>query len=333
MLIVNLFTSFRNKGGAEDVAISLAKGLAEGEKPVVLQMDNAVHDTYAAEHVDIQKLTIGNVKRLHKEGAIFLSHHRKVTTLLVAWSKMLFFGKLRIVHVAHNTFNSLKYLTLFPKYNVAVSNTVKENMSSYFGVNADKVEVIYNGMQDKYIPATPEAPKEVSKTNVLFLGRIVPVKQQLEFVKHTKGKLTDNVKIYFAGVGPDLEALKAEIKGDPHYESLDLINPYTELYHYDYVSLFSQKEGLPLSLIEAEMFCRPMVTNDIPQACEVNVGGVTGFVNHSWEEITNCLNTLPHRDSKDYNEMSRQARANYERMFDYNVMIYNYKRYLESINW
>lgn len=332
MKVVSVFPSFANKGGAEDIAISLGMNL-NNEIPVMMHLDSMVFKGYESLKASYEKFNLRNIRKYHKEGYVFLSHHRKTTTYLLLLSKLIFGGKLRIVHVAHNTFSSLKRLSLFPKNNIAVSNTVKENMNQYFGIPNQNIQVIYNGLKDYYNPSSK--PDRINKDtiNVLFLGRVDPIKQQVEFVKQSKGKLKDNVRIYFGGVGSDFENLKQEIGDDPHYVTLGLINPYYDLPKFDYVCLFSIKEGLPLSLIEGEMFGKPLITNDIPQSLEVNLNNHTGFVNNSWETIINCLNSLPHPKDERYKTLSANARANYVSKFDFDKMIDNYKSYMESIIW
>lgn len=329
--LVTIFPSMAHKGGAEDIAVSLAKGLNSNPNPLFLTSAEEVADQYQATGCEFRKFNLKNIRRMHKEGAIFISHQRKFTTYIILISKLFFAGKLRIIHVAHNTFSSLRRVSLFPPHNVAVGNTVKENMISYFGVPDKNITVIYNGIKDHY-----DAEKDIKRIrddtiNVLFLGRITPVKQQVRFVEETKGKLNDNIKIWFGGEGPDFEALKAAVGDDPHYECLGLINVYNRLYEFDYVALFSEQEGLPLSLIEAGMFHKPVITNDIPQSLEVNRDNYNGFVCKSWKEAVEKLNNLPAPDSKQYEVMAENARNLFTDLFNYDVMISNYKKLLNSI--
>lgn len=325
--VVTLFPSFAHKGGAEDMAISIAKGLsAPNEQPVVLSQDPIVGEIYKESGCNFEKFNIANIKKYHKEGAVFLSHHRKLTTYLLLISRLLFFNKLRVLHVAHNTFSNLKYTTLYPSQNIAVSQSVKDNMVSYFGVPENRIKVIYNGLEDQMTPDKAFQRINNDSVNVLFLGRIDPVKRQVEFVNQTKGKLSPNIKIYFGGEGKDFEQLKATIGDNHQYIPLGLIDVYKELGKFDYVCLFSEKEGLPLSLIQGCMFGKPLITNDIPQSLEVNEDKVTGWVGHSWEEITKLLNNLPAPDSEEYRHYSANARRVFETKFSYDIMVGEYEK-------
>lgn len=331
MIIVTIFPSFENKGGAEDMAISIAQGLNPNTTPIILCQNPIVNGLYQGLGVCFKKFNISNIRQYHKDGAIFISHHRKSTTLLILISKFLFCGNLRIIHVAHNTFTSLKLFTLFPKYNIAVSKTVKQNMISYFGINGNNIEVIYNGIKDHYDPMHKTLCIDENNISILFLGRINPVKRQVEFVKRTKGRLNKNIKIYFGGEGIDSENLRRIINNDIQYEMLGLIETYKELYKYDYICLFSENEGLPLSLIEGTMFAKPLITNAIPPCLEININNYTGFVNNSWDDIIDCINRLPTRNSEEYRSLSNNSRETFIRLFSYDVMIDNYSRFIKSI--
>lgn len=333
MRLITVYTSFANKGGAEDVALSLALGLSGDEKPIALHFGSFVFHNYASLEIDYKKFNLKNIRKYHNAGDIFISHHRKTTTYLRLISILLFRNKLRIIHIAHNTFNSLKFFTIFPNNNIAVSECVKTNMIDYFNIPSEKISVIYNGLIDKYVKDCKIGLINISTINILFLGRIDPVKRQVEFVNNVKNKLNDNIRIYFAGIGEDYNALKDIINNDPHFNLLGLINTYENLPKFDYVCLFSEKEGLPLSLIEGEMFGKPLITNDIPPCLEINENGKTGYVKHSWNDIIDCINSLPFRNSNEYLNLSSNARDCFESKFKYEIMIENYKKYINSIEW
>ena len=134
-----------------------------------------------------------------------------------------------------------------------------------------------------------------------------------------------------AGVGDDELALKNAIGNSFQYHYLGQIPIFDELQNYDYVCLFSEKEGLPLSLIEGLMFGKPLITNDIPGALDVNVKNVTGFVCESYDMLINCLNSLPSRETPEYDNMSKNARKRYEALFTEEKMIIKYRELLSKL--
>lgn len=330
-LIVTVYPRFVNKGGAQDMAISIAKGLSTSEKPIIMYDNPVIRDDYRSQEIDFVKMTISNIRKFHKKKAIFLSHHRKTTTYLKLISLFWFGNKLKIVHVAHNTFNTLRHLTLFPQNIVAVSKTVKDNLVDYFKIPPERVSVIYNGIIDTFHP-TSNVISNNKEIKILFIGRIEPVKRQIQFFEKTKGKINPKIKIYFAGVGSDYEKFKQFTKDSNQYIALGLIDIHTELYTYDYVCLFSEKEGLPLSLIEGCMFAKPLLTNSIPSSLEINHKDYNGLVGNTWEDIINMLNSLPDLAVETYLKLSTHSRDLFEKEFDYNVMICKYKDLLKAIN-
>ncbi len=333
MKIVSVYPSFAEKGGAEDMAISIGNGLNGEKYNIILHLSDHVLEKYRLTNTKFEKFNIKNIIKYHKEGAIFLSHHRKTTTFLLLISRFLCFGKLRVIHVAHNPFSTLKHYSLYPKYNIAVSNAVKQNLISYFGVEDKTINVIYNGIRDHFDKKKLKSPISRETINILYLRRILRLKKQVEFVKHCRGHLAENIRIYFAGVGKDLDNLREVIDNDEHFIMLGLIDTYKDISKFDYVCLFSINEGLPLSLIEGEMFGKPLITNELPQSLEVNKNGFTGRVNYSWNDIVKCINNLPNRDTEYYRFLSQNSRNTFEKLFNYDVMIENYKKYIKSIVW
>lgn len=329
--IVTIFPSFANKGGAEDMAIAIAEGLAEeNDTPVILSQDKEVASYYKCHNCHFEPFSISNIRKYHRQGAIFVSHHRKLTTYLRIISRLFFLNKIKIVHVAHNTFDNLKKATLFPKVNVAVSHSVKENMISFFGLPEFHIRVIYNGLTDLYDSSKDVKRINDNTINILYLGRIVPVKQQVNFVRETKGKLNANIKVFFGGVGKDYDLLKSTIGSDSQYVALGLIDISKELEKFDYVCLISENEGLPLSLIQGCMFGKPLITNNLPQSLEVNENNVTGWVGSTWKEIIEVLNNLPAPDSEEYKRYSARARKAFETKFSYPIMVEEYKDLIDS---
>lgn len=247
------------------------------------------------------------------------------------WLKKVMGRRLRVVHVAHNTFTDLKRQSLFPDTIIAVSHGVKENLVSYFGVPEERVHVIYNGVDDAYDPQTAVSRMRDGIIRVLLPGRVCPVKQQLKIVEACMGRLSAHVHIDFAGEGEDLPRLRQLTSGSRQFHCLGLVDLKNYLPHYDYVMLFSQKEGLPLSLIRGGVFCKPQITNNLSVLREINEDKVTGFVFADFDSLVDGLNHLPDPDSEEYCRLAANARAKYERMFTVDRMITAYKQLLSNI--
>lgn len=267
------------------------------------------------------------VKKLADTHTIFLSHHRK-TTLWLMMFKILLGKRLTVVHVAHNTFTNLRMFCLFPETVIAVSNGVKENLMDYFRIPEKRIKVVFNGLTDmRNHLKIRDKDRDI---RILLPGRICPVKQQVELIRRTKGKLLSYIHIYFAGTGEDVELLKKEIGDSLQYHYIGFIDMAEQLNQYDYVCLFSQKEGLGLSLVEGLMFGKPLITNLLPAVLDVNEAGKTGFAYGDFDSLITGLNQLPFTDSEEYKRMSLNARKRYDDYFMEETMINNYRAILND---
>lgn len=322
--IVSVYPNFANRGGAQDVTLQLAERLNEGTVPVVLvetRFADIVSDY--REKARFVLFSWKAVRSLADENTVFLSHHRK-STLLLMFFNLLFRKKLHVIHVAHSTFSNLKWLCFFSKRVIAVSNGVKENLMDYFCLPEERITVIFNGIKDYRNCLNNKT--ENKEIHILLPGRICPVKQQVEIVRQTRGKLVSHLHVYFAGTGEDVELLKKEIENEVQYHYVGFLDMAKNLNRYDYICLFSQKEGLPLSLIEGCMFGKPLITNKLPAVLDVNKADETGFVFSDLASLAEGLNDLPMPDSEEYKRLARNARYRYEEMFTEEKMITQYQQ-------
>ena len=333
MKLVSILCDFHIFGGAQNVAIQIAKSMSDGEScPIILTdtpKENIFKD-YQKMDIDFRPFSWKEVWRLSREeDVIFLSHHRKYTTILILLLGLL--GKTnRLVHLSHNVFGTLKRFTLFPKRCIAVSRTVRGNLESYFGVPSEHIKVIYNGISDKF-NGFPRKDVDQSTIKILLPARISEEKQQLKLVEELNGKIPDNIQIHFAGSGSGYEALKLAVQGSKHFVALGYVHVESLIYEYDYIMLFSRNEGLGLALIEGLMAGIPLITNALPVFGEVNEPGRTGYMFEDFDALAKGLSTLAKPSSELYKGMSINARARYESMFTEEKMLADYRRYLEAV--
>ena len=325
--IISVYNNFKNKGGAQEVVLQLATALNEGRKPLVLTSTPypEIHTEYLSREIEFQPFNLKTIFEGQQQGAIFLSHHRKMTSVLAILKKLPFFS-INLVHIAHSTFNTLHYLSFFPEHIIAVSNGVKENIESYFRINPKYVTVIFNGIKD-FQPTCQQHDLEHKEIHILWLGRICPVKQQVEFVRASYGKLSSQIKFFFAGSGADLPLLLNEIKNSSQYQYIGEINTKTEISNYDYVCLFSKNEGLGLSLVEGLCAGKPLITNRLASVLDVNSGGV-GYTSPDFNQLIHIVNNLPQNNSQPYKKLSFAARCRYLEFFCEETMVKQYQNYL-----
>lgn len=329
MGIVSIYTNFGNKGGAQQVALQLAHGLTGEARPLLLTrtpLDQIVAD-YRAQ-AEFKRLSVRTLYGLRLKDTLFISHDRKSTTFLMLLKRTLM-PQLRVLHVAHSVHDTLHWATLLPHNIVAVSAATKQNLVKYFGVNERNIRIIYNGIHDEGVKSNRFAHSPV--INILFAAQVYPLKQQVALAHFVKGKLPPNVHIYFAGNGVDSEALKAEIKNSDNLHYLGHINIKDNIGRFHYSLLFSQREGLPITLIESCMYGLPMLTNQLPAMLEVNVPASTGFAYRNFAALIEGLKQLPQPESDEYKRLSTNARQRYETLFTEARMMNEYREIIAQI--
>lgn len=317
-----------------------------GAQKVMIDVHNGIKQTYDAKilgFVSFDKVNIdyGIIESEYHHfrnpffirDSIVVVHARRTVTLLCLLNK-LFRLRLRIVYVAHNTYTSKRSVTLLPDTIISISDAVTNNLESYFNVDPTRITKIPNGLVDKCNDKILEKRTiDDGLINILYAARITNVKRQVDIVSNLKGKIDSRIRIKFAGDGPDLDALLKEIGNDNQFEALGFVREIEKLIvETDYLMLFSKNEGLPLSLMEATMFGKPMVINDVGGNLEIGKTGVNAYLANDWPQLIAVLNSLPQRSSKEYLEYSIASRAIYNSSFKYSLMIEKYKNLLNAIH-
>ena len=333
MKIISLYSNIDKVGGAQKVSISIHKGLINSDKnnfgfysskSSYTQIDSSFKKELSKK--EYQKFNLKTLILKHSD-AVFISHHRKITTLLIIVSFFLF-KKIKLFHVSHNEFTNLKLATLFPKNIIAVSEGVKRNLVSYFKLK--NVRVIYNGIYKQNKTIYPKALNKGS-IKILLPGRVTEVKQQLKIVEALKGRIPKGIQILFAGEGPDLDKLINKIGNDLSFKVLGYISDMDELYDsIDFVLLFSLKEGLPLSLIEAQSFGIPIICNSVGGNLEILKDKENGYLISSFEEMLAIFKTLLNLTPEQYQKMSSTSIDIFNEKFSYRGMIMNYISFIKE---
>jgi glycosyltransferase involved in cell wall biosynthesis len=261
--------------------------------------------------------------------SIVVLHERKYLILFWILNHFLF-QKIKLVYVHHNVFHDHRRMSIMPHIVVAISEEGVENLKTFFNVPVCNIHKIYNCVKD----INPKSHNYYVNENIkiLYPARINGVKRQLDIVKHLKGKISDRIKILFAGTGPQAIELEKEVKTDHSFEFLGYrSNIYQLLKSCDYVMLFSKQEGLPISLIESIMVGTPVICNNIGGNSEIVHNEENGFVFNidDWDSLINQLNILPQISKDKYVEMSKACRNIYKKDFTFEKFK---QKYLELFN-
>lgn len=263
--------------------------------------------------------------------SIVILHERKF--LAFFWIlNHVFFQKIKLVYIHHNVFSDHRRMSIMPKTVVAISDEGVNNLHTFFGVPMKNIHKIYNCVED--VHTKPHKAYVGGVVKILYPARINEQKRQLEFVEHLKGKLNDNIKILFAGTGPNFEALQKLIRNDPHFECLGYRSDiYQLLQECDYMMLFSGHEGLPITLIEATMMGCPIICNRVGGNAEIVVDGENGFVleKDDWIGLERTLNSLIGISLESYSSLCCKSRERYLNAFTFDKFKQEYRKLLNQL--
>lgn len=335
--IIHCFPRFRRFGGAQKVILTLHNLLGDKYTSYVSSFQRYFDtiDSFQDVVPDTKYIRMSVLNLLKFRNAIVFSHDRKVTLFLLFFSKIFHF---QLIHVAHSVFTDKKLFTFFPYRIIAVSEAVKHNLVNFFEIKEERISVIYNGVEDAVGKLSIKEYSDSGVLNILFLAQIEPVKQQLEVLKHLKGKLKPTVKIDFAGSGGQAAELQKVIENyDLHnqFRYLGFISDVNALItDYHYVLLFSKKEGLGLSLIESCMNSRPIITRGAGgcEACaEVCINNFNGFIVNSLDDLESLLNSLDQIPFPNYKELCFNSRQVFENKFSLQRMVKEYESVIQKL--
>lgn len=322
-MIYNAFTNFKTYGGAELIAINLTHGfIRNGIPSCLLSFSDDIDARYDLKDITTTKFSLSLLRKMSTDD-IIISHHRKMTTILVVLRNILS-KDFRIIHVAHNEFYNLKFLTLFPKEIIAISEKVKNNLIKYFNIKRDNITTIYNGIPDK-MNKDSIFFRNSDNVKILLPARIInDVKRQILIVQELEGHLNKNIEIHFAGEGEDLEQLKKIAEGKSTFKVLGFKATDNIINNYDYVMLFSKNEGLPTVFLEAFMYAKPIISNNAGGSLEILDDRVNGFFAPDFKELIKVINSLPTSNSDEYKKLSKKSREKYENNYTIDKMVDSY---------
>lgn len=169
---------------------------------------------------------------------------------------------------------------------IALGRIEQRSLIEGYGMPADKVSIVHNGVGEEFFHATPSAllaRYKISQPFVLHTGMIGDVKNQLGLIRALKGESVNIVLIGYCAKSqqPYLDACLAE--GGQRVQYLSEL-PHGEMIASAYaaaavVAIPSRHEGMPNAILEGLAADKPVVlTNnhtidiDLPTDVAVQVG-------------------------------------------------------------
>ncbi len=187
---------------------------------------------------------------------------------------------------------------------VAISDTQKDELVlRYKIVPEKKVMVIYLGVDENFllhnninnrITFRQQYQLEEKTIAIAIIGRIVPVKNYTLFINVAQQILTDNkndIKFLVVGDGQLKSSLQKELdkkniswcdmflKENAEVIFTSWISDISKaISGVDIIILTSHNEGTPMSIIEAQLFGKPVVATDVGGVKDTFINDETGFL-------------------------------------------------------
>lgn len=349
------------KGGAEGVVISLARGLDPAHfEPRVVCLNEEGNRARALTDRGIP------VYALHKKAALDIAFLRRLTRLIRdeapdivhthLWGAN-FWGRIAarragvpvIVATEHNVdvwkgwFHRLadNILAKQSQCVIAVSEKVREFYARR-GVPAERLRTIYNGIPVERYTCEKEVEKQrlVSEFRSLdgcavitTIGRLVPAKDHRTFLEALRLVAAEekNIRAFIIGEGEEKKALEAFAREARLDETVYFTGYRSDIPRFlsasDIFVLSSTREGHPLSVLEAMASGVPVVATDAGGTAEVVVDRVTGSLVKPKDPRALAMAILDLLRNRELaGRMSEEARRTVREKFSLETMIERHER-------
>lgn len=286
-------------GGAERVAVNIAKSRTEGYEYHVVELLRAhsqfmkvftkeldeagiryhracvpdVHFHYVFERLAAMVFPLWFLPLFLRLRPAVIHCHTEMPDLAVWWFFKLFPGlkrRCKVIRTIHNTrlWTGLKKtgrrverLFIGLNANVAISASVRDSYEKEYGQRAP---MIYNGVEET--PQRPYGGLDTKLINILFAGRLEPQKGVTTLIEIIKKAQADRrLHFHVIGDGGLRPLVEREIGSQ---ENVTLKAPVHGLAAYlasfDYMLMPSEFEGLGLMSVEASLAGLPVIANLCP---------------------------------------------------------------------
>lgn len=153
---------------------------------------------------------------------------------------------------------------------IAVSDIVKKSLMEETFIPEERVEVVYNGVDENYINSIEGERGDGSVVNLIYVGRIEKSKGVFLVIDMVEEMNLSNFKLLFVGGGEGLANLKERVSNSKIKGKVEFIENATRekvisMLKFSDILVFPtlRVEGFPMVLVEA-MFCSlPIVAFDM----------------------------------------------------------------------
>ena len=234
---------------------------------------------------------------------------------------------------------------------VAISELQKKELSLEHNICKDhKIKVINLGFDLKKFNNNLETNRELTRNNfsidqdeiaVAIVGRLAPIKNHhffLDVIQEISNRSKKRIAVFIVGDGSERGAIEQKIEQMTLGSNvrIEMTSWIKEIGIFnagmDIMCLTSNNEGTPVSLIEAQAACIPVITTDVGGVKDIILDGETGFIvpKDSIQKYTEKLLILIEDENK-RKKMSQNGWSFVEHKFHYTTLVKNMETYYSEL--
>ena len=319
----------------DSVHVASTGGLWESELAAQGIQHHKILDIDSKNPVTVLKLLFSIHQIIKQKGITIVHTHHRMAAFYIRLLKLVH-PKLIHVYTAHNVFKDKLPLYGFALKNaksVAVGEAVNKNLKEDVGITDSRV--IYNGV---VLKETDEQVDEIISYDGIKLGCIARLSEQkgLTYLLDAMSLLTiKDIRLFIVGEGELREELENKVKELNLQDSVIFLGYRKDIVEcinsFDFCVLPSVFEGFGLVAIEAFMNSKTLVATDIPGLNEV-VTNKNGVIVPAKDPaaLASAIDKLA-TDATLRQELSSQAKKDYENRFSYPMFLENYRALYREI--
>lgn len=297
MNILHLYTRINITCGVSRMIVQLASVPETTQRHFILCFGGDAVSEYKSAGLNITVINYDKMNLIRvmqwlysfcKENKIDIihSHHRYFDLLAYILSKM---SNVKSVTSVHSKVRGRKIFSYKAKYLIAVSNTIREHLISYFGINKDKIIVI-NNFIDKKINTGFRDPEELKRAMdidkdapvVAFIGRF-SLEKGIDTLLESFRRLADSkpeIYLLMIGSGEMEEAIEALTRDSKI--RFRVMPPRMNILDYyrlaDVIVLPSRVDPFPLVMLEAGLMQKAFIGSNVDGIQEMIINGKEGIL-------------------------------------------------------
>jgi len=319
----------------DSVHVASTGGLWESELAAQGIQHHKILDIDSKNPVTVLKLLFSIHQIIKQKGITIVHTHHRMAAFYIRLLKLVH-PKLIHVYTAHNVFKDKLPLYRFALGNaksVAVGEAVNKNLKEDVGITDSRV--IYNGV---VLKETDDQVDEIISYSGIKLGCIARLSEQkgLTYLLDAMSLLTvKDIRLFIVGDGELRNELENKVKELDLQDSVTFLGYRKDIVEcinsFDFCVLPSVFEGFGLVAIEAFMNSKTLVATDIPGLNEV-VTNKNGILVPAKDPaaLASAIDKLA-TDATLRQELSSQAKKDYENKFSYPMFLENYRALYREI--